>query len=121
MAKILFRIAGIWGLLLLTPIFFLRDRIGIAAPPPITHPEFFYGFLAVSLVFQILFLLIASDPIRYRPVMPIAALEKILYAAFIYWLVATHQSYSSRAIFATIDLILGVLFFIAFLRTPRQS
>lgn len=121
MAKIVFRIAGIWGLLLLTPLFFLRDRIGVSTPPPITHPEYFYGFLAVSLVFQLLFLLISGDPLRYRSVMPIAALEKLLYSAFIYWLVATRQAYSSQAIFATIDLLLGLLFLVAFLKTPRHA
>lgn len=121
MAKIIFRIAGIWGLLLLTPLFFLRDRIGVSTPPPITHPGYFYGFVAVSLVFQLLFLLIATDPVRYRPVMPIAALEKLLFTAFIYWLVATRQTYSSRAIIATVELLLGLLFLVAFLKTPRHA
>lgn len=121
MAKIIFRIAGIWGLVLLSPIFFLRERIGIDTPPPITHPEYFYGFLAMSFVFQLLFLLIASDPIRYRPLMPISMLEKFIYVGFAYWLTATHQSPASQAIFASIDLFFGILFVIAYLKTPRHA
>ena len=121
MAKNIFRIAGIWGFLILTPLLFLRDRIGISTPPAITHPEYFYGFLAVSLLFQALFLLIATDPPRSRPVMPIAILEKFSYVIVIYWLTATLQSPSNLAIFATIDLLLGLLFILAFLKTPRQA
>lgn len=121
MAKTTFRIAGIWGFLILTPLLFLRDRIGASTPPTITHPEYFYGFLAVSLLFQALFLLIATDPPRYRPVMVIAILEKFSYAIIIYGLTATHQSPSNLAIFAAIDLLLGLLFVIAFLKTPRPA
>jgi hypothetical protein len=121
MAKTIFRIAGIWGFLILTPLLFLRDRIGLATPPAITHPEYFYGFLSVSLLFQALFLLIATDPPRYRPVMAIAILEKFFYAIIIYWLTATLRSPSNLAIFATTDLALGILFLFAFLKTPRQA
>ena len=120
MAKIIFRIAGIWGFLILTPLLFLRDRIGISTPPEITHPEYFYGFLAVALLFQALFLLIATDPPRHRPIMPIAVVEKFSYVILIYWLTATHQSPANLAIFATIDLVLGLLFLFAFLKTPPQ-
>jgi hypothetical protein len=120
MAKTIFRIAGIWGFLILTPLLFLRDRIGTATPPALTHPEYFYGFLAVALFFQALFLLIATDPPRYRPIMAIAIFEKLSYVILIYWLTAIHQSPANLAIFATIDLVLGLLFLLAFLKTPRQ-
>jgi len=121
MAKTIFRIAGIWGFLILTPLLFLRDRIGTATPPALTHPEYFYGFLAVALFFQALFLLIATDPPRYRPIMALAIFEKLSYVILIYWLTATHQSPANLAIFATIDLVLGLLFLLAFLKTPRQA
>jgi hypothetical protein len=44
-AKIVFRIAGIWGLLIFTALYFLFDVIGRNDPPPITLPGFFYGFV----------------------------------------------------------------------------
>jgi hypothetical protein len=39
-AKIVFWIAAIWGILVLTPLYFLYDTIGRQDPPPITHPGF---------------------------------------------------------------------------------
>ena len=46
-AKIVFWIAGIWGVLVLTPLYFIFDLIGRKDPPPITHPAFYYGFVGV--------------------------------------------------------------------------
>jgi hypothetical protein len=43
-AKIAFWIAAIWGVLVITPPYFMFDLIGRKDPPPITHPAFFYGF-----------------------------------------------------------------------------
>jgi hypothetical protein len=40
-AKIVFRVAGVWGILILTPLYFMFDRIGRDYPPPITHPEMY--------------------------------------------------------------------------------
>ena len=61
-AKIVFYAAGIWGILVLTPLYFLFDRIGRQDPPPITHPGFYYGFVGVALAWQIAFLIIAPTP-----------------------------------------------------------
>jgi hypothetical protein len=44
-AKIVFWIAAIWGVLVLTPLYFMFDLIGRQDPPVITHPGFFYGFV----------------------------------------------------------------------------
>jgi len=78
-AQLVFRIAGIWGVLVLAPFYFLYDSVGNATPPPVTHPEFYYGFVAVGLVWQIAFLIIGSDPVRFRPMMIPAMLEKFGY------------------------------------------
>ena len=61
-AKIVFKVAGIWGFLVLTPLYFLFDAIGRNDPPPITHPGFFYGFVGVALAWQVAFIFIASRP-----------------------------------------------------------
>lgn len=45
-ARIVFLIAGIYGLLILAPIYLLESKIGRHTPPAIIHPEYFYGFLA---------------------------------------------------------------------------
>jgi len=74
-----FVIAGIWGALIVFPLYFLESAINVQQPPPITHPEYYYGFAGVTLVWQILFFLIANDPIKYRTIMLIAILEKLSY------------------------------------------
>jgi len=78
--RIVYGIAAAYGLLVLPPLYFLVDRIGREAPPPIAHPEFFYGFLGLAILWQIIFVLIAKDPVRYRPFMPLAILEKFVYS-----------------------------------------
>ena len=69
-ARLVFRIAGVWGLLLLAPLYFMFDLIGRQDPPPITHPAFYYGFAGVALAWQIAFFIIAHDPVRFRPSWP---------------------------------------------------
>ena len=44
-AKIVFLIAGIYGLLILSPIYFMENKIGRDTALTITHPENFYGFV----------------------------------------------------------------------------
>src|SRR5262249_1624463 len=68
-ARYVFLIAGVYGLLIIAPQYFLEERVGTDYPPAVTHPEYFYGFVGVTLAWQVLYLVIASDPVRYRPVM----------------------------------------------------
>jgi len=68
-AKVVFWVAGIWGVLVLAPLYFIFDLIGQKDPPAITHPGFFYGFVGVGLAWQIAFMFIARDPMRFRPLM----------------------------------------------------
>src|SRR5882762_4741253 len=63
-AKVVFWIAGTWGLLIIAPLYFMFDLIGRKDPPPITHPGFFYGFVGLALAWQVAFLFIARDPVR---------------------------------------------------------
>lgn len=116
-AKWIFRIAGIYGLLVLTPQYFLVNKISTDTPPPLTHVEYFYGFVGVALVWQLAFLIIASNPSRYRPLMLMGVLEKLSF--FIPVTVLFLQSRVPVSVFAfgLIDLTLGILFFIAWMQT----
>jgi hypothetical protein len=78
-AKIVFRVAAIWGVLILTPLYFMFDLMGRKDPPGITHPAFFYGFVGAGLAWQIAFFLISGDPVRYRPLMIPSIFEKFSY------------------------------------------
>jgi hypothetical protein len=120
-AKIVFWIAGIWGLLTLTPLYFIFDLIGRKDPPPITHPGFFYGFIGVGLAWQIAFCIIATNPTHYRLLMLPSVFVKFSYGIAVVILVTQGRMHSSDLVFGSIDLLLGVLFVIAFLNTPRRQ
>jgi len=114
-AKILFLVAGIYGLIIVAPLFFTEGVIDATQPPAITHPEYYYGFVCVTLVWQILYLVLSRDPIRYRPMMLVGVLEKATGFAFIL-LVLLHRSPPNMLI-GVVDLLLGVLFLVAYART----
>lgn len=120
-ARIVFWIAGVWGFVVLTPLYFLYDTIGSQTPPPLTHPGFYYGFVGLALVFQLVFFLIGSDPARYRPMMIPAMLEKFVYG-FTLIVLYLQGRISPKEMAGLLDLILGVLFVIAYLKTrPQRS
>ena len=120
-AKIVFWIAGIWGLLILTPLYFMFELIGRNDPPPITHPGFFYGFVGAGLAWQVAFIFVATDTVRYRPLMIPSVLEKVGYGAAVIALVLQGRMHKSDLLFAGTDLFLGLLFVIAYFKTPRLS
>ena len=120
-AKIIFRVAGIWGLLTLTPLYFMFNLIGQKDPPPITHPAFFYGFIGAGLAWQIVFFFIATDPVRYRSLMIASVFEKFSYGTAVVILVTQHRIHPSDLIFGGVDLLLGFLFVIAYFKTPRRA
>lgn len=116
-AKIVFWIAAIWGVLVIAPLFFMFDLIGRQDPPPITHPGFYYGFVSVALAWQIAFAVIARDPVRLRPLMIPAVLEKFGYGACLIALYLQGRLHASDLVFVGVDSVLGVLFAIAFIKT----
>lgn len=120
-AKITFYVAGIYGLIVLLPQYFMEAKNGQDFPPPITHPEYYYGFIGVALAFQVLFLIIARRPVQYRAAMLPSVIEKFTFgiAAVVLFL----QNRLAMPLFAAglIDLILGSLFIIAFLKTKPES
>jgi len=120
-AKIVFWIAGIWGVLVITPLYFLFDLISRNDPPPITHPGFFYGFTGVALAWQIAFLFIAQDPARFRPLMIPSILEKASYSVAVFVLVFQGRMHPSDLVFGGTDLLLGLLFVVAYFKTPQRT
>jgi hypothetical protein len=119
--RVVFLVAGIYGLIVLVPQFFLEQKIGVDTPPPITHPEFFYGFICVAVAWQVLFLILSRDPVRFRPMMIPAMLEKIGFPIAV--LVLYLQGRVSPTIFipAALDLVLLVLFIAAYRQTRESS
>lgn len=113
-ARRVFLVAGIYGLAVLFPQYFMEAQNGLDFPPPVNHPEYFYGFIGVALAWQVVFLLIARDVQRYRLFMLPAVLEKLT------WGLATLALYAQGRLafavvgFGIIDLVLGTLFLFAF-------
>jgi hypothetical protein len=116
-AKIVFWISGVFGVLALAPLYFLFDIAGRLDPPPITHPQFYYGFVGVALAFQFVYFVIATDPVRYRPIMIPGVLGKLSFAGAL--LVLGQQGRVAPAVAMTgiPDALLAVLFLIAFFKT----
>lgn len=120
-ARIVFWIAAVWGLLVLTPLYFLFHVISTQDPPPITHPAFYYGFIGAGLAWQLAFLLIARNPVRFRPMMIPSILEKFAYGIAVVVLVLQARMHASDLVFGGADLLWGALFIIAFAKTKEAK
>ena len=121
-AKRIYGIAGIYGLVVLLPQYFLEQKTGVDYPPPITHPEYFYGFLGVTIAWQIAFLIISTDPVRFRPLMLATLVEKITFVIATAWMLAAGREIPPPVIAgAAIDAVLFVLFTLAYLKTPPRA
>ena len=119
-AKRVFLVAGIYGLIVVLPLYFLEEKTGRDYPPPITHPEYYYGFVGVTAAWQILYLLISTDPIRYRPLMIPPMLAKGSFVIAVVILLLQGRVASTMVGASMIDLLLVILFFVSYLRTPKQ-
>lgn len=116
-AKFVFSIAGIWGIFVLTPLYFMFNIIGVQDPPPITHPGFYYGFIGAGLAWQFAFFVIAHDPERYRPLMLISIFEKWSYGAALAILFLQGRIHKNDLVFCATDSLLGLLFLFAYFKT----
>ena len=118
-AKWTFRLAAISGLLVLLPMYFRADGYGSKYPPAITHPEFYYGFVGVAAAWQVAFFIISRDPVRFRPLMLAAILEKASWGFATIALYLAGRLNTEMFGAGVLDLMFGVAFGIAYLRTPR--
>jgi hypothetical protein len=116
-ARIVYGTAAAYGFVVLVPLYFLIGKIGHDTPPPITHAEFYFGFVGLALLWQVVFCMIAADPLRYRPIMLVTIFEKIVFAVPVLALVSLGRL-PGRSIWpAPVDLFLGLLFRAAYVRT----
>lgn len=108
-ARLMFRGAAIYGVLVLVPMY--------ALAAPTDRPEVYYGFIGCALVFQWLFWIIGGDPVRHRPLMLVAAAEKVVFSLPALALIFVASTAPVVAPFAIIDLLLAVGFLVARSRT----
>jgi hypothetical protein len=119
-ARWVFTAAGIYGLIVITPLYFLEGAVARTAGP-VTHPEYYYGFVGTALAFQVLFLIIGHDPVRLRAAIPACLVEKFTFPAAVWPLYLTHRAPLTVLIFSNIDLMWFVLFAVAWFRTRADT
>jgi hypothetical protein len=111
----------VYGVLALLPLYFLEGKIGRDYPPATNHPEQYYVLIGVALAWQIAFLLISRDPVRFRPLMIPAIAEKFLsVGAVILLYMGDRISGTVMAPFLG-DAVLGGLFIASYLKTAKYA
>jgi uncharacterized membrane protein len=115
-ARRTFLIAAIYGFIVLLPQYFLESR-NSKGSPMMENPEYYYGFIGIALAWQVVFFLISRDPVRFRPIMIAAILEKATFGFATVALFILGRLHTEMLVAGLLDLILGVLFTIAWVRT----
>ena len=116
-AKVVFVCAGIWGIGVLTPLYWLVDVSGRRYGVPTEYPQFYYGFLSVAMAWQIAFLIIGSNPARFRMLMIPGMLEKLGYVVPLVVLYQQARVTWADAQAAVPDFVLAILMMLAFVKT----
>ena len=107
---------------MLLPLYFAEPMIDRYAPPAPNHAEFYDGFIGAAATMQLVSLTIATDPVRFLPLMPIAAIDKFGFAAAVGLLFAMGRLRASDLPLPAIDLLLGIAFLATWLRLrPVES
>lgn len=110
----LFRIAAAYGLLALLPMY-------LQPPPDAAAPAFYYGFIGVASAWQLAFLLIAHDPVRYRLVILPGIVEKLGFGVAALLLYSQDRIAPLLAAGGALDLAMAAAFAWAFVRIGRAS
>ena len=117
-ARFVFLIAGIYGLLVLVPQYFV-EASGLT--PTIAMPEFFYGFIGIAVAFQLVFIIISTDPQKYRPMILPSIVEKFSFAIAVAILVYAGRTSGQIVIGAALDALLGVLFVVSWFKLATEN
>ena len=120
-AQRLFLAAGIYGVAVIAPLFLLEDKIGATNPPAITHPEFYYGFVCAAFAWQVVYLMMSRDPIRFRPVLIPAIVGKAGFGVSVFVLFILHRLPRAGLVLPSIDLVLAALFAWVYVALGRQA
>ncbi len=114
-AKWTFLIAGIFGLASLLPL----SLAEMSLEPK--QPEFFYGFVFLNLCWQISYLMISANPVRFRPMMIPAFLAKGSGVIALTSLYLDGRVSSLFLFTGAMDGTFALLFLIAFIMMPKVT
>jgi hypothetical protein len=105
LARWLFAAAGVYGVAVLLPLYFLEAN--------------FYGFVGTALAAQGIFFMIAYDPLRFRPAMLFAVLEKLAFSVPVFALFGSGRVVGSVVPFGAIDFFWAIVFASLWLLTGK--
>jgi hypothetical protein len=120
-AQRLFLAVGIYGIVVIGPLLFLEQTLSERYPPAITHPELYYGIVWVTLAWQVAYLVMSRDPLRYRPLVIPAVVGKAGFAISVFVLFAQDRVNAMSVVPAAIDSAVAALFVWAFLALGGHS
>ena len=121
-AKWVFTLGGLFGLIMITPLFFLEGEMARMSGAPISQPENYYGFVGVTFAWQLVYLVIGRNPAPYRPIMLLGALGKLIFAGACWTLAYQGRTPIFTAVIASPDILLAILFVVAWFKTkPEKS
>ncbi len=109
-AQRVFFAAGVYGLIVVLPLFAAEGLVARIAPPPPTHPEYYYGLASGALGWQVLYFVVAYDPVRFRPLILLSALAKTGMVATTLLLLAAGRMSLLFAVPVGGDLVFALLF-----------
>ncbi|TPG15489.1 hypothetical protein [Sphingomonas oligophenolica] len=112
MATWSFALAGVYGLAATLSLYFRA--------PLTIETQWLYAFAGAAAVTQLAYLLIATDPVRYRLVIPIGIASKLSFAVPMTILYAHGAITMGSFAFAQIDYALAALFAVNFVRLPNR-
>jgi hypothetical protein len=116
-ARRVFLVAGSYGIVVLLPQYLVE----LGLDHPIDRPEHFYGFVGVALAWQFVFLVIARDVERYRPLMLAGVVEKLSFGLPVVILYYVDRVSAGVLVAGSIDIALGAMFVLAYYASRRQS
>ncbi len=119
-ARWVFLITGIYGILITLPLYNEAGAVQMF-PPAVNHPEYYYGFISTVIAWQVAFIFISSDPLKYRSLMTPAIIEKMLYFISIIFLAFQGRVADAMVGYAVIDFIFGTLFIISYVLAGKEN
>ena len=120
-ARWVFRTAGIFGLIVMVPMLFAEPFIGQMLPPALNHPEFFYGFVVLNTCWQVLYIFLSKDPLRFRPMMIPAFFAKASGPVALLWLYWQGRVSDQWLTTTLMDGIFAILFLVAYGVTGKET
>ena len=120
LARWIFLVAGILGLLMVAPVAFTLVAGGKTILPDAANLGLFiYVMVLQHICWQILFIILAREPIRYRPMMLLASFVEALTSLNPIWLFFFGVKYWIPIV--VVYLAFALLFIVAFWWTGRES